>query len=102
MKKLLLATLFLASAALVHAADGKFEGTATCAKCDLKTEEKCRAALIITVDGTRQTFLAEVNDKAKQLHSEICEKAKPVKVEGEVVEKDGKKTFKITKFIVKD
>lgn len=102
MKKLLLATLFLSSAALLHGAEGKYEGTATCAKCDLKTEDKCRAALIITVDGTKATYLAEVNDKAKQLHSEICQGAKPLKVEGEVVEKDGQKTFKITKFLVKD
>jgi hypothetical protein len=102
MKKLLFTTLFLSSAALLHAADGKFEGTATCAKCDLKTEEKCRAAVIITVDGSKQTYLTEPNDKAKQLHSEICQGPKPVKVEGEVVEKDGHKTFKITKFLVKD
>ncbi len=102
MKKLLLTTLFLSSTALLHAADGKYEGTATCAKCDLKTEDKCRAAVIITVDGTKQTYLTEANDKAKQLHDEICEGAKQVKVEGEVVEKDGKKTFKVTKYIVKD
>lgn len=102
MKKLLLTTLFLSSASLLHAADGKYEGTATCAKCDLKTEDKCRAAVIITVDGTKQTYLTEASDKASKLHSEICEGAKPVKVEGEIVEKDGKKTFKVTRFIVKD
>lgn len=102
MKKLLLATLFLSSAALVQAADSKFEGTATCAKCDLDKEPKCRAAVTITVDGKKETMLVELNDKAGQLHSEICHAAKPVKLEGEVVEKNGQKTFKITKFLVKD
>jgi hypothetical protein len=102
MKKLLLTTLFVSSTALLYAADGKFEGTATCAKCDLKTEDKCRAAVIITVDGRKVTYLTEPGDKASKLHSEICEGGKPVKLEGEIVEKDGQKTFKVTKFLVKD
>src|SRR3954469_8888350 len=101
MKKLILLPAALASsAAAIYAGDTKFEGTATCAKCDLKVAEKCRAAVIITVDGKKETYLTEPNDKAKQLHSEICGRAKPVKVEGTLSEKDGQKVITLTRFFV--
>jgi hypothetical protein len=103
MKKSILSTLLFASLALVAAAeDKKLEGTATCAKCDLGLESKCRAALVVKgADGKDVVYLADANAEAKKLHSEICEGGKPAKVEGTVAEKDGAKVITITKFELK-
>ena len=103
MKKLsllLIAVLGLSSA--VFAEDQKLEGEAVCAKCQLHTAEKCRAAIQVkTADGKTETYLTEPGDKAKELHSEICKGGKPAIVEGTVSEKDGQKTIKIAKYEIK-
>ena len=101
MKKLALIALLAFTGSFARAEDKKLEGTATCAKCDLKTAEKCRAAVVVTVDGKTEVYLSEPNDKAKELHAEICKAGKPATVEGTVSEKDGVKTIKITKFELK-
>jgi len=104
MKKLvLLSSLIVAGFASTVLADAqKLEGTATCAKCDLKTADKCQAAVVVTTaDGKKETYLSEPSDEAKALHKEICKGGKPATVEGEVTEKDGHKMIKITKFEVK-
>jgi len=104
MKKIaLLSTIITAALALSsYAADTKLEGTATCAKCDLKIAEKCQAAVVVkTADGKSETYLSEGNDKAKALHKEICKGGKEATVEGTVGEKDGKKTITITNYAIK-
>ncbi len=102
MKKLLLPTLLLALGLAAHAADLKLEGEAVCAKCELKTADKCQAALQVkTADGKTETYLTEPNAESKKLHSEICKGGKPATVEGTVTEKDGKKMLTLTKFEVK-
>ena len=98
MKKLiLLSTLLTALALPVFAESKKLEGVATCAKCDLKTEDKCHAVVKVGND----VYYTEASPEAKALHSEICKGAKEATVEGEVSEKDGKKTIKVTKFELK-
>ncbi len=103
MKSIILAlTLALALSPALLAADTKVEGQAVCAKCELHQSEKCRAAIQVTsADGKKETILTEPNDKAKELHSEICKGGKAATVEGVVSEKDGKKTILITKYEVK-
>lgn len=102
-KTILLSSILSATMALsAFAADTKLEGTATCAKCDLGTAEKCRAAVVVKgADGKEVVYLSEPNDEAKKLHSEICKGGKPATVEGTVSEKDGAKVISITKFTTK-
>jgi|SRR5687768_15451567 hypothetical protein len=102
-KTILFSSIFSATMALTaFAADTKLEGTATCAKCDLGTAEKCRAAVVVKgADGKQTVYLSEANEQAKKLHSEICDAGKPATVEGTVSEKDGAKVITITKFTLK-
>jgi len=95
MKTLQLLALSLAFALPAFAEDLK--GEATCAKCNLKTADKCTLALTIEKDGKKETILAENNDVAKGFHKEICKDTKAVKAEGTVTEKDGKKVVTLTK-----
>lgn len=96
----LLAILGLASFAFAE--DTKLEGQATCAKCDLKTADKCQAVLQVkTADGKMETYYTEAGPKAKELHGAICKGGKPATVEGTVSEKDGKKMIAVTNFEVK-
>lgn len=103
MKKLsllLIAGLGLSSAAF--AADQKLEGEAVCAKCELHTSDKCRAALQVkTADGKTETYLTEANDQSKALHKEICKGGKSATVEGTVSEKDGQKILTVAKYELK-
>jgi hypothetical protein len=102
-KTVLFSTLFSAAMAFTAvAADTKLEGTATCAKCDLGTADKCRAAVVVKgADGKEVVYLSEANDQAKKLHGEICKAGKAATVEGAVAEKDGAKTISITKYTIK-
>jgi hypothetical protein len=102
-KTTLLSSILSTTMALsAFAADTKLEGTATCAKCDLKTADKCRAAVVVTTaDGKKETYLSAPNLEAKKLHEEICDAGKPATVEGTVTEKDGAKVITITKFTLK-
>lgn len=63
----------------------KLEGTITCPKCDLGTEDKC--GTVIKVKDKIYVFDAASN---KKYHTEICKAAKEGKVEG-TVKKDGDK-----------
>jgi hypothetical protein len=101
MKKLVLSSLLALALSPALFAD-KVEGKATCAKCDLKTADKCQAAVVVTgADGKAVTYLSEPNDKAKDLHKEICKGGKPATVEGTVTEKDGAKHITITSYTIK-
>lgn len=102
-KTILLGTIFSAVLSLgAYAADTKLEGTATCAKCDLGTADKCRAAVVVKgADGKDVVYLSEPNEQAKKLHGEICDAGKAATVEGTVAEKNGAKTISITKYTIK-
>lgn len=101
MNKLSLLAIF-SLVSIGFAADQKLEGEAVCAKCQLKQADKCQTVIqVTTADGKKEVYETEAGDKAKELHSEICKGGKPVSVEGEVSEKDGKKTIKVTSFTVK-
>ena len=97
----LIAALTLMFAAGAFAADEKLEGEAKCAKCALKVSDTCHAVVVVKKDGAETIYYAEKDDQGKALHGEICKGAKPATVEGTIVEKDGKKFVKITKFEVK-
>jgi hypothetical protein len=100
MKLSLFAIIALALSPIASfAADEKLDGEAKCAKCHLKTETACHAVVVVKgADGKETVYYTEKDDNSKEIHSEICKEAKPVKVEGTVTEKDGKKMLKVTKY----
>jgi hypothetical protein len=101
MKKLsLLLVAIIGFSASVFAED--ITGKAVCAKCVLHETDKCQAAMQVTgPDGKVVTYYAEPNDKAKELHHEICKESKDATVSGTVAEKDGKKVVTITDYKLK-
>ena len=74
-------------------------GEGQCAKCALKTAEKCQLAFVVTgPDGKMETILAAVDDPvAKAFHKQICQDNKKVKAEGTITIKDGQKIIALTK-----
>jgi len=103
MKKLALLSIFaLGFTSAVFAEDKKLEGEAVCAKCELHTADKCRAAIQVkTADGKTETYLTAPNDQAKALHKEICKGGKEVTVQGAVSEEGGQKIVTITSYTTK-
>jgi hypothetical protein len=97
MKTPLILTLLTALALPAFAESITGEGQ--CAKCALKTAEKCQLAIIVTgADGKKETILADVNDPiAKSFHKQICQDNKKVTAEGTISVKDGKKMIALTK-----
>ena len=88
-----LAIAMLAVAA-VRAEEGKEEtlkGTITCAKCDLKLEEKC--ATVIKAKDKVYYFDAASN---KKYHKMICTNPTKGEVTGTVAKKDGKMWITVT------
>ena len=87
---LVFALALTASAEEKKADKGKtYEGTLTCAKCDLKLETKCMTVLKVK-DGDKDVVYY-LDDKAgKANHKAICTEAKKAKVTG-TVKKDGDK-----------
>jgi hypothetical protein len=71
------------------------EGTATCAKCDLGTADKCTSVMQVK-DGDKTVTYLLAGKAGGDWHSNICKGAKPVKATGTVTEKDGKKTLEVT------
>ena len=71
------------------------EGTATCAKCDLGTADKCTTVLQVKDGEKTETYLL-TGKAGGDWHKNICTEAKPVKATGSVMEKEGKKTFEVT------
>jgi len=97
----------LMSAAVVAFASGGFaaeetkgktvtlEGTATCAKCDLGTEEKCATVLQVK-EGDKTVTYYITGEPDKAFHKKICKKPKEAKATGVVSEKDGKQMLEVT------
>ena len=86
---LVFALALTASAEEKKAEKKTYEGTLTCAKCDLKLETKCMTVLKVK-DGDKDVvyYLDEKSGKAN--HKAICTEAKKAKVTG-TVKKDGEK-----------
>lgn len=102
MKKLTLSlfALAFATAMTVSAEEVTLSGKATCAKCDLKTADKCQNVLQVTKDGKTTTYEL-MGDKSKAFHKEVCSESKEATVTGTVSEKDGKKTITVAKIEAK-
>ncbi len=96
MKKFAILSVLSALAVTAMAAE-KIEGEAVCAKCELKEAGTCTLAIKVAKDGKTETYLAENNDVAKKFHKNICHDSSKVTAEGDVTEKDGKKTITLTK-----
>jgi aspartyl-tRNA synthetase len=77
------------------------EGTATCAKCDLDTKDKCQSVLQVTKDGKTETYVLE-GKAGGDWHKTICKQAKDVKMTGTVSVKDGEKVFTATEIEMTD
>jgi hypothetical protein len=103
--KILATTLI--SAAMAVVASGGFaaeeikektvtlEGTATCAKCDLGTEDKCATVLQVK-EGDKTVTYYITGEPDKEFHKKICKSSKEAKATGTVSEKDGKKMLEVT------
>lgn len=76
------------------------EGTATCAKCDLGTEEKCATVLQVK-EGDKTVNYYITGEPDKDFHKKICKTSKEAKATGTVTEKDGKKMLEVTSIEVK-
>ena len=103
MKKLIAATVLGAALAFVlsaQAEEKKFEGTATCAKCDLGIEKSCTDVLQVKEgDKTITYYLKGEGDKG--FHKTICKKSVKAVVTG-TAETDGdKNTINASKIEVK-
>lgn len=88
------AALLTAFTFSVKAEDTTIRGDALCTKCELHETAKCGTA-IRTADGT--IYYADNNHVAKDFHKNICQAPGKVVATGEVGEKDGKKTIKLSK-----
>ncbi len=71
------------------------EGTATCAKCDLGTADKCQSVLQVKKDGATETYML-AGKAGGDWHKNICKAPHEVKATGVVSEADGKKTLTVT------
>jgi RecG-like helicase len=71
------------------------EGTATCAKCDLGTAEKCKSVFQVK-DGDKTVTYTLAGKAGGDWHKNICKGAKDVKLTGTVTEKDGEKNLDVT------
>ncbi len=78
------------------AKEEKLTGTITCAKCDLKKEDKCTTVIKVTEKGKDVVYYFD-EKSGKDNHQEICKAGKKGSVTGTVSEKDGKKVIKVTK-----
>lgn len=71
------------------------EGSATCAKCDLGTEDKCATVLQVK-DGDKTETYYVTGEPEKEFHKKVCKTAKDAKATGKVTEKDGKKMLEVS------
>ena len=74
-------------------------GTGTCAKCDLKTADKCQNVLQVK-DGDKTVTYQLTGDVSKAFHKNVCQGSAKVVATGVVSEKDGKKELAATKLEV--
>jgi hypothetical protein len=102
-KNLSIGLAIVAMFALVHRvraddASKTLKGTMTCAKCDLKTADKCQNVLQVKDGDATVTYYVTDNDVTKGTHKKVCTAAvENVTITGTVSEKDGKKWITATK-----
>jgi RecG-like helicase len=72
------------------------KGQVICAKCGLGKEKACMT-VVLEKKGDKEILYYFDKDSDKKYHKEICQEAKDGSVTGEVTEKDGKKTIKVSK-----
>ncbi len=91
-------TIVFVAVAAISAADEKgkkLSGTITCAKCDLKKQNKCQTVIVVKEDGKDVIYYFD-GASNKKYHKDTCQQAKKGSVTGDVSEKDGKKVIKVT------
>ncbi|HWF18830.1 MAG TPA: DUF6370 family protein [Verrucomicrobiae bacterium] len=71
-------------------------GEGKCAKCALHQTEKCQNAVEVQKDGKTVTYYL-TGKVSKDFHENLCKESKKVTATGDVSEKDGKMTMKVTK-----
>ena len=82
--------------AAVHAqAEKTIKGTITCAKCDLKKEDKCTSCIVAKEDGKDVIYFFAKNGKE---HKEICKDSKKGTVTGTVEKKGDKQIITVKEF----
>jgi hypothetical protein len=74
-------------------------GEAKCAKCMLKTADKCQTVIEVEgKNGKMVDYYVMANDVSKSFHENVCHEAKKVTATGTVVKNaDGKREFTATK-----
>lgn len=95
---LFVACTFVVAAEKAEKADKEVtvKGNITCAKCELKKEDKCTTVIVAKEAGKDVVYyLDEKSGKAN--HAKICKEGKEGSVTGTVADKDGKKTITASK-----
>lgn len=72
-------------------------GEGKCAKCSLKTADKCQNVIQTTENGKKTTYYLAKNKISNDFHENLCKESKQVKATGTVKEVDGKKELTVTK-----
>ena len=72
-------------------------GEGTCAKCDLKTADKCQNVIKAEKDGKEVIYYLTDNAISKKFHGNICKAPAKVTATGTVEEKDGKMMLTVSK-----
>jgi hypothetical protein len=97
--KLIAAAAVAFSVTSLQAAEGKdvkLSGEGKCAKCALKTADKCQNVVEVK-DGDKTKTYYLVGDVSKAFHKNLCSGTMKVKLEGNCVEKDGKLEVTVAK-----
>ena len=94
----LLAVFALANVVRADDTSRTLKGTMTCAKCGLKTADKCQNVLQVKDGDTTVNYYVTDNDVAKGAHEKVCSApVENVTITGTVSENDGKKWIAPTK-----
>ena len=88
---LALALGFSVSVAL--AGESTLEGKVQCAKCSLKKQKKCQAALVTKGKDGKEQILLLLGKEAKGLHKRVCKPGSSVAAKITGVVKDGQLTI---------
>ncbi len=73
-------------------------GEAKCAKCMLKTADKCQTVIEVKGKNDKMVdYYLVANDVSKAFHENVCHDAKKVTATGTVAKVDGKNEFTATK-----
>jgi len=72
------------------------KGTITCAKCDLKLQDKCATVIKVKKDGKDVIYYFDP-DSNKKFHKDVCNEAKEGTVTGTTAEKNDKQWVKASK-----